>query len=98
MPIFDIVESSGLSSATVVDRSSYTRQLLGDYVTMESVVIGGQEIIVEIDETIMGKRKYNWGHRMEGVWVIVGIERMPERKAFLVEVENKNRETIKNFY
>jgi hypothetical protein len=30
MPIVDIVETSGLSSATVVDWTTYTRQLFGD--------------------------------------------------------------------
>ncbi|CAO0796138.1 unnamed protein product [Mucor circinelloides] len=57
--------------------------------------IGGPGIIVEIDESKFGKRKYNTGHRVEGVWVIGGVERTPERRVFLVAVENRNAETIK---
>jgi hypothetical protein len=87
IPIIDIVETSGLSSATVVDWTSYTRQLLGDYVTMESVVIGWPGIVVEIDETKMGKRKYNSEHRVEGVWVIVGDERTPKEKYFWLKLK-----------
>ena len=36
--------------------------------------IGGEGIIVEIDESKFGKRKYNRGHRVEGVWVVGGVE------------------------
>jgi len=57
--------------------------------------IGGPGIIVEIDESKFGKRKYNTGHRVEGVWVIGGVERTPERRVFLVAVENRNADTIK---
>jgi hypothetical protein len=31
--------------------------------------------IVEVDESKFGKRKYHRGHRVEGVWVIGGVER-----------------------
>ena len=37
--------------------------------------IGGRNELVEIDESKIAKRKYNKGHKVEGVWVIGGIQR-----------------------
>jgi hypothetical protein len=53
--------------------------------------IGGAGVIVEIDETKLGKRKYHRGHRVEGVWVLVGIERTKEKRMFAVEVERRDK-------
>ena len=41
--------------------------------------IGGNNAIVEIDESKFGKRKYNRGHRVEGVWVVGAVERINKR-------------------
>ncbi|KAG0781321.1 hypothetical protein G6F57_012243 [Rhizopus arrhizus] len=61
----------------------------------------GNPIVVEIDESKFGKRNYHRGHRVEGVWVVGGVEKTPERKCFLVVVNNRNTETtdsiIQNF-
>ena len=35
--------------------------------------IGEDGIIVEIDESKFGKRKYNRGHRVDGCWVLGGV-------------------------
>ncbi|KAJ8930186.1 hypothetical protein NQ314_017050 [Rhamnusium bicolor] len=48
-------------------------------------LIGGEGKIVEIDETKIGKRKYNKGRYLEGQWVFGGIER-GSRKFFLMTV------------
>jgi transposase-like protein len=52
--------------------------------------IGGPGIVVEIDESKFGKRKHNRGHRVEGVWVVGGVERTDKRKVFLITVERRN--------
>jgi hypothetical protein len=52
----------------------YIRHLLANYLNIEKVQIGGSHIIIEIDETKLGKRKYHRGHIVGGVWVVVGVE------------------------
>ncbi|KAI8875713.1 hypothetical protein K501DRAFT_162085, partial [Backusella circina FSU 941] len=62
----------------------------------------GRNHIVEIDETKIGKRKYNRGHKVEGVWVIGGIERSrlknkspyENKKLFMCPIIKRNSESI----
>jgi transposase-like protein len=49
---------------------------------------------VEVDESKFGKRKFNQGHRVDGVWVLGGVERTQERKLFLVSVPDRSASTI----
>jgi transposase-like protein len=58
-----------------------------------NIKIGGDEKIVEIDESKFGKRKYNKGKRVEGQWVFGGIER-DSNKMFMVSVPNRTKETL----
>ncbi|GFU32318.1 putative transposase-like protein [Trichonephila clavipes] len=48
---------------------------------------------VEIDESKIGKRKYNKGHFVEGQWVFGGVERKTGR-CFLVAVNDRTAETL----
>ncbi|KAG1497181.1 hypothetical protein G6F52_012873 [Rhizopus delemar] len=41
--------------------------------------VDGNSIVVEIDESKCGKRKYHRGHRVEGVWMVGSVEKTPER-------------------
>src|SRR5437762_526572 len=36
------------------------------------------------------------GHRVEDVWVVGGVERTAERRVFLVAVENRGAETMRD--
>jgi hypothetical protein len=63
------------SSETIVGYYRYFRELVADSLDFEDWKIGGEGVIVEIDESKFGKRKYNRGHQIEGAWVIGGIER-----------------------
>jgi transposase-like protein len=88
------VNLTGHSPNTVTSYYGHFRQLTTQSLTEEDQVIGGLGITVEIDETKLGKRKYNRGHRVEGVWVVVGVERTEQGKIFIVPVENRNAETL----
>jgi hypothetical protein len=65
-------------------------------------MIGGRGIVVEIDESKYGKRKYHRGKRVEGNWVFGAIERLydyEKNKYFagqfvLLVVEDRTEETL----
>ncbi|CEF61635.1 Transposase, ISXO2-like domain-containing protein [Strongyloides ratti] len=83
-----------ISSTTVCSFLSYFRQLVADALTTEECVIGGEGIIVEIDETKMGKRKYNRGHSVDGVWVVNGVEKTEKGRVFAVSAEKRDSDTL----
>ena len=56
--------------------------------------IGGKDIVVEIDESKFGKVKYWQGHHVDGVWVVGGVEKTPERRLFMVVVDDKTAPTL----
>ncbi|KCZ80470.1 hypothetical protein H312_02146, partial [Anncaliia algerae PRA339] len=56
--------------------------------------IGGENIIVEIDESKFGRRKYHRGHKVDGVWVFGLVERTPERKILLFPVAKRDKTTL----
>ncbi len=87
---------TGHSKDTIASYYDSFRQLVADSLDDEQSRIGGEGIVVEIDETKMGKRKYNRGHHVEGVWIVGGVERTPSRRMFLVKVENRNAQTMRD--
>lgn len=72
------------------------RILVSSTLNQENNKIGGENIIVEIDESKIAKRKYHRGHHVEGAWLVGGVELTSDRKLFFVSVENRNSETLKN--
>ena len=82
------------SKPTVVDYFGYFRQLVTSSLNLEDTVIGGENIIVEVDESKFGKRKNNRGSHREGAWVIGGIEQTNEIKFFMEVVDKRDAETI----
>ena len=59
--------------------------------------IGGN-MIVEADESKFGRRKYNRGHRVEGVWVLGVVERSISRKMLYFIVKNRKKNTINEIF
>lgn len=60
----------------------------------KDTVIGGPGTIVELDECKFGRRKYNRGHRVDGTWVLGGVERANTAKAFFVSVPDRSTATL----
>uniref|UniRef100_A0A8D8W236 Transposase n=1 Tax=Cacopsylla melanoneura TaxID=428564 RepID=A0A8D8W236_9HEMI len=75
-----------LSSKTIVDWLSFFMEITFDWALKNSSEkLGGEGVIVEIDEGKFGRRKYNVGRVIDGQWIFGGIERNP-KKFFLVPV------------
>lgn len=89
-----IQASTGRTSTFVGALLRDLRLHVGRALSEDDVKIGGPGIIVEIDETKMGKRKTHRGHRVEGVWVLGGVERTEARKMFAVAVPNRSAATL----
>ncbi|OQS54280.1 hypothetical protein EHP00_1112 [Ecytonucleospora hepatopenaei] len=51
--------------------------------------IGGEGVIVEIDESKFGKRKYNRGHKVKSVWVLGMVEKTADRRIVLLLVKDR---------
>lgn len=56
--------------------------------------LGGEGVICEIDESKFGKRKYNKGRLVKGVWVLGIVERSERRKVFLIPVKERTMVTL----
>jgi transposase-like protein len=57
-------------------------------------MIGGEGIVVEIDESKLGKRKFHRGHRVDGVWLLGGVERTAEKRTFFAHVADRSSATL----
>jgi transposase-like protein len=82
------------SSGTITEYYGHFRGLVADALDDEDWTVGGQNVIVEVDESKFGKRKYNRGHHVDGAWVIGGIERTAERRFFVSVVDRRDKLTI----
>lgn len=81
------------SDHTIVDWYNFCREVCVEVLIKDSELIGGPGIVVEIDESKFGKRKYNRGKRVEGCWVFGGIERGTGR-CFFTRVADRSAETL----
>jgi transposase-like protein len=89
------ISLTGHSSSTISNFYHHFRVLVTSALRKEDQIIGGSGVVVEIDETKLGKRKYHRGHRVEGVWVVVGIERRLNGKMFILPVKDRSAATLR---
>jgi transposase-like protein len=85
---------TGHSKQAVCDYRRFCMQLVAETLEDDDTIIGGQDVVVEVDETKLGKRKYHRGHRVEGVWVLVGVERTAGRKVFVETISDRSADTL----
>jgi hypothetical protein len=70
-----ILDDFSFSNKTVVDWSRFCRDLCVSHFESDTSFIGGPGSIVEIDETLVVKRKSNSGRVLAAGWLFGGIER-----------------------
>ncbi|KII72804.1 putative transposase-like protein [Thelohanellus kitauei] len=85
---------TGHCKSTVTHHKRFLIQLVSDSLDFIDLQIGGENVIVEIDETKMGKNKHRRGHSVNWAWVLGGVERTEEHRVFLVEVPDRTEATL----
>jgi hypothetical protein len=93
MKIADIAGVNYRTVRRIVDRLYF---IVGEILQEMHQKIGGPGVVVEIDESKFGKRKYNRGHPVDGVWIVGGVEKTPERKIFLVKVRSRSGPVLRD--
>ena len=83
------------SSGTIVDWKSFCRDICADHYIKHGSKIGGIGIEVEIDESLLVRRKYNRGRLVSEQWVFGGRE-VDTLKCFVVAIPGRTRETLIN--
>jgi hypothetical protein len=63
------------------------------YFVNHPVVLGGPEVVVELDEAVLVKRKYNRKRRVNEKWGFAGRE-VVSKACFCFVVPNRTRETL----
>ena len=84
----------GLNKNTVSSYLKRMRTLIEGRYLDSLPVIGEPGIIVEVDESKFGKRKYNRGHGVDGVWVLGMAERTPQRRIITLIVPDRKAHTL----
>ena len=78
------------SPHTSVDWRSFCSEVTLDWLRKQEP-IGGDGVVVEIDETFFVKRKHERGRPLSSVWVFGGIERVTKKK-FIVPLIEENQD------
>lgn len=90
-----VLHETGFSNKTVIDFYNFCREVCVVILENHSEPIGGPGRIVEIDESKFGKRKFNRGKKVDGVWVFGGIERDSDPpRCFFESVTDRSAETL----
>lgn len=100
IPFVDIAFDLSIDRNTASGISDLIREIICESIALNNEMLGGinedgSSKIVEIDESLFFKRKYNRGRIQNGQWFVGGIERN-SRKCFIVPVENRNAITMLN--
>ena len=83
-----------ISKKTLIEWTIYFRDVCTSIVLDHSEPIGGEGIPVEIDESKFGRRKYNKGRKVDGMWVFGGREKHDKSKIFMFPVKDRKRQTL----
>ena len=82
-----------MSQTTFVDCKQFLRDICAQHLIDNPIQLGGPGRVVEIDESVLTRWKYNRGRMVREQWVFGGID-TTTRQAFLVPVEQRNADTL----
>ena len=88
-----VKQELSISNQKIVNWYNYCREVCVSIPEKDSELIGGEGVVVEIDESKFRKRKYHKGRHVEGQWGFGGIER-ESKKCFFVTVEDCSQRTL----
>ena len=60
--------------------------------------VGGNNIVVEIDESKIGKNKYNRGKPVKGFWCFGMVEHTTDKKIIFVHIKKGDEQTLFLYY
>lgn len=92
-PINVAVEQCGISEKSMIQWYQYLRDAVSHKLVEHEYQIGGVGHIVEIDESLIAKRKNHVGRVIPERWVFGGYDRST-KKGFLVLVEDRTAHTL----
>ena len=87
----NIAEYTGLSEHSVSVWVGKLLTCLAEYLFQNPVVLGGHGVVVEVDESKYGKRKYNRGSRRDGNWVLGMLERGRSDRCHFIPLPGNSR-------
>lgn len=93
--IFDMQRwGSAISRMSITGWNKLFREICINFFVTNPIKIGGPGKVVEVDETVITKRKYNRGRLVANQqWVFGGVERGTGH-CFLVPIERKDADTL----
>ena len=74
-----MIECLELSPNTTVDWRSFCAEVAEKWLE-DQQPIGGFDVEVKIDESMISRRKYHWGRTLSQAWLFGGVERVSKRK------------------
>lgn len=73
-PVTTAVSMLGISEHSIIDWYNMVREICSTYLIHHRQQIGGVGHVVEIDESLVARRKYNQGHLVAERWVFGGYD------------------------
>jgi transposase-like protein len=92
-PVVTAAVLTGVSDVTAIQWYQYYRDVCSRTMLGLEQKLGGQGVIVQIDESLMFKRKNNIGRVVEQFWVF-GMYDLSLRKGYIIHVEDRSAETL----
>lgn len=83
----------GISHATTVDWNNFAREVCAWRLLQSPTVIGGDGLHVEIDETLISRRKSHTGRVLPQQWIFGGVCR-ETKEVFMYAVPDRRKETL----